>query len=307
MKKVIKEILRESLNSLGVEVTRPNQLLIVMRGISGSGKSTKAKSLVGEGVIHSTDDLIEATGDYRGFFAEMLKTGNFVNLSRMHSKNLKNAMKSMDEGITPIVIDNTNLRANEAKAYVKHALELGYADENIQIVDIGTGGLTAEGLAARNSHGVPLEKITQMVKTHKSVGPLTVQKILESADMYKASDVLYSCVLLDDKSHGLLLNKFANDIPEGWRPYAHHMTINLGELKDKSPIGRVVTLTVTHVGKSNMAMAALVEGYPSKSENPHVTLAVNPEGGKPAMSKEITNWKRIRSFTITGTVTEIKK
>ena len=263
--------------------------------------------MVGEGVIHSTDDLIDATGDYRGFFAEMLNTGNFVNLSRMHSKNLKNAMKSMNEGITPIVIDNTNLRPNEAKAYIKHALESGYADENIQIVDIGTGGLTAEGLAARNSHGVPLDKIEQMVKTHKSVGPLTLQKILESKDMYKTSDVLYSCVLLDDKSHGILLNKFANDIPEFWESYANHMTINLGELKDKSPIGRAVTLTVTHLGKSDMAMAVLVDGYPSKNENPHVTLAVNPDGGKPAMSNEITNWKRIRSFTLTGTVTEIKK
>ena len=36
MKKVIKEILRENLNALGVPVTRPNQVLIVMRGISGS-------------------------------------------------------------------------------------------------------------------------------------------------------------------------------------------------------------------------------------------------------------------------------
>jgi hypothetical protein len=33
-----------------------------MRGIPGSGKSTKAKSLVGEGIIHSTDDVITSQG-----------------------------------------------------------------------------------------------------------------------------------------------------------------------------------------------------------------------------------------------------
>ena len=73
MKDSIKQKLRENLktNSLGVAITRPNQELIIMRGIPGAGKSTKAKSLVREGVIHSTDDLIDATGDYRAFFAKM--------------------------------------------------------------------------------------------------------------------------------------------------------------------------------------------------------------------------------------------
>lgn len=309
MKRMIKEILREKTkNILGVTVTRPNQELVILRGIPGSGKSTTAKSLVGEGVIHSTDNIIEATGDYRGFFTKMIESKNFVELSRMHSKNLKNAMKSMDEGITPIIIDNTNLKANEAKSYVMHALGLGYADENIKIVDIGTGGLTAEGLAARNTHGVPLDKIEQMIKTHKSVGPLTLKKIVESSDMYKTSSVLYSCVLLDNKSHGLLLATFADKIPDGWKTIAHHMTIVFGKgIDDKNELGKTVTLTVTHIGWNDMAMAVLVDGYPSKNDNPHVTLAVNPDGGKPQMSNDITNWRKVNQFTISGVVTEIKK
>ena len=307
MKKVIKEILREKTkNILGVTVTRPNQELVILRGIPGSGKSTTAKSLVGEGVIHSTDNIIEATGDYRGFFTKMIESKNFVELSRMHSKNLKNAMKSMDEGLTPIIIDNTNLKANEAKSYVMYALGLGYADENIKIVDIGTGGLTAEGLAARNTHGVPLDKIEQMIKTHKSVGPLTLKKIVESSDMYKASSISYSCVLLDEKSRSLLLATFADKIPDGWKTIAHHMTICFGGLKDKTDLNQSVPLTVTHVGWNDMAIAVLVDGYRSKNDNPHVTLAVNPDGGKPQMSNDITNWRKVNQFIISGVVTEIK-
>jgi predicted kinase len=307
MKDKIKSILREGMatNSLGVKVTRPTQELIVMRGIPGAGKSTKAKTLVREGVIHSTDTVIERTGDYAGFFAKMIESKDFTPLSRAHSTCLNEAVTSMKNGISPVVVDNTNIKMNEAKSFVKAALMMGYADENIKFVDIGTAGLTAEVLAERNTHGVPLEKIQQMMASHKGQGEMTLKKVLESKDMYKQSDVLYSCVLLDKASHIALLNKV--EVPEGWTVYAHHMTINLGPLKDKSELGKKVELTVTKVGISDMAMAVQVEGYPSKNAIPHVTIAVNPDGGKPVMSNEITKWQDVKRFVIFGVVTEIKK
>lgn len=309
MKEKIKEILRENVetNSLGVAVTRPSQELIVMRGIPGAGKSTKAKSLVREGVIHSTDTVIERKGDYREFFAKMVETKNFAPLSRAHSTNLKEAIASMKAGVSPVVVDNTNIKMNEAKGYVVAALEMGFSDSNIKFVDVGTGGLTAEGLAGRNTHGVPLEKIEQMMASHKGQGEITLKKVLESKDMYPSSDVLYTCVLLDNASKNKLLDRFALDIPTDWNVFAHHMTITLGEMKDKSDLGKEVILKVTKLGLSDMAMAVRVEGYPSKNAMPHVTLAVNPDGGKPAMSNEITKWQDIKPFNIMGVVTEIKK
>jgi len=292
-------------NILNIDITRPTQQLFVMRGIPGAGKSTMAKSVVLGGVIHSTDDLITATGDYRLFFNKLIESGDFKDLSRMHSKNLSNAIKSMKDGITPVVIDNTNIKANEAKAYVVAALEMGFDDNNIQICDVGTRGLSAEQLAESNTHGVPLDKIKMMMQSHKSVGPLTVKKILESKDMYKQSNVLYSCVLLDGQSKGTLLDKIGVWIPKDWIVITHHMTINLGELKDKSDLGKEVVLTVTKLGLSDMALAVQVEGYTSKNAIPHITIAINPDGGKPAMSKEITKWQDFKSFMIKGIVTEI--
>jgi predicted kinase len=294
-------------NVLNIDVTRPSQQLFVMRGIPGAGKSTMAKSLMGDGIIHSTDDVIEATGDYRAFFARLIESGDFSDLSRMHSKNLSNAIKSMKDGITPVVVDNTNIKANEAKAYVVAALEMGLDDNNIQIHDVGTRGLTAEQLAESNTHGVPLDKIQMMMQSHKSVGELTVKKILDSKDMYKQSDVLYSCVLLDGQSKGTLLDKVGIWIPKDWTVVTHHMTICLGEMKDKSDLGKEVVLTVTKLGLSDMALAVQVEGFNSKNEIPHITIAINPEGGKPVMSNEITKWQDMKSFMIKGVVTEIKK
>lgn len=314
MKEFLKHKLREELmkNMTGVPIARPDQELVIMRGVSGGGKSTEARKQAGSGVIHSTDDLIEATGDYNGFFKSMIDSGNFGPLSKMHSENLENAKESMDKGISPVVIDNTNLRADEPKAYVEYALKIGFDENNIRIVDIGTGGEGAEVLAKRNSHGVPLGKIEQMIQTHKSVGPLTVVKIMEARSRFdKKSKVLYSGVVLLDKSKHKLFTAIGHMIPEGWKEFGHHMTIIFGkglkamDLEDDN--GRPVEIKATHVGMSDKAMAVKVEGYPSANDIPHITIAVNPDGGKPAMSNQITDWKKLDNYiNLEGTVAEIK-
>lgn len=165
MKDNIRKILRENIetNSLGVKVTKPTQELIIMRGIPGAGKSTKAKKLVGNGQIFSTDDRIESEGDYREFFKKMIDNKDFAPLSRMHNLNFKMAKQAMESGVSPVVVDNTNIKANEPKNYVEAALKMGYADDNIKFVEVGTGGLSAEELADRNTHGVPLDKIKSMI------------------------------------------------------------------------------------------------------------------------------------------------
>jgi hypothetical protein len=118
--------------------------------------------------------------------------------------------------------------------------------------------------------------------------------------------ISYSAVVLDYESSESLLNKFNGEIPDGWKKYAHHMTIALGKAVEyENLLGRIQTLIVTQIGKSDMVMAVRVEGFPSKNKIPHVTLAVNPEGGKPFMSNKIEEWKDIEPFDITGEVRNI--
>lgn len=294
-------------NSLNISISRPNQVLIVMRGIPGSGKSTKAKELAGSnGVIHSTDDVIEAQGDYNQFFKDMIDSKDFTPLSRAHSTNLKNLFKSLKDGISPVILDNTNIKQNESKTAVKAALEMGLKDDNIKFVDIGTGGLSAQELANRNTHGVPLDKIETMIASHASQGPLSIKSVMSAKDMYPQSDVLYSAVVLEKASQNVLFSNVEKMIPEGWIRYGHHMTITMGKLKDKSELGLEVMLAVEKIGFSDMAMAVKVNGFHTKNEIAHVTVAINPNGGKPVMSNDITDWRDIRMFILNGTVTEIK-
>lgn len=312
--------MNEKVNILGKVITRPDQKLVIMRGIPGAGKSTKVLQIVGNGVIHSTDAVIESKGNYRDFFAKMAVSGDYSELSKAHDTNFKNAVKSIVAGESPIVMDNTHIKANEAKKIVIKALEMGFDENNISIIDVGTGGLDAVGLFERGTHGVPLEKLEAMVQSYNSVGELTVKKIIESKDMFKFSPILYSAVVLDQASLTKLLQIAGNypaEIPENWvmgkhengetKYFCDHMTICLGPLKDKSTIGKEVTLTVTHVGLSDMAIAFRVEGYDTKNAIPHITLAVNKDGGMPKMSNDITKWQDIKQFFVNGVVTEVSR
>ena len=86
------------------------------------------------------------------------------------------------------------------------------------------------------------------------------------------------------------------------------MTIVFGKpVPNQEDLNKDVTLTVTELGLSDMAMAVKVEGYPSNNAIPHITIAVNPNGGKPVMSNDITEWTKINPFKVVGKVTEIKK
>jgi hypothetical protein len=120
--------------------------------------------------------------------------------------------------------------------------------------------------------------------------------------------ILYSGVILDESSHEKLIKRFTSFIPEGWEIIAHHMTIVTKELPDelKGDLGETAHLTVEAIGVSDMAIAVRVSGYHSKNKIPHVTLAVNPEGGKPHMSNQIKDWCDLSpQFKIAGTITEI--
>lgn len=95
------------------------QKLIIMQGVPGSGKSTRAKELKEElgdnAVICSTDDYFMVNGEY---------CFRPIGLSDYHSLNLERAKDLMNEGKT-VIVDNTNIEAWECRRYVLHAFTLG--------------------------------------------------------------------------------------------------------------------------------------------------------------------------------------
>ena len=110
----------------------------------------------------------------------------------------------------------------------------------------------------------------------------------------------YTGVFLDDASRQTLHKKYFDTIPEDWKWSGDHMTIEYGRGAEvPEVIGKPVTLTVTQIGTSNDALALKVDGYKSKTQIAHITLAYKD---KAASSNNITDWKDTDQFTLTGKV-----
>lgn len=132
--------------------------LIIIRGLPGSGKSTLAKLLVKDGIIHSTDNY---------FIKDRIYTFDYEKLSEYHERNLETAIESMEEGISPIVIDNTNIHALLALPYVIEGKFHGY---DIVVAETQTSWrFNIEELLKHNIHNIPRESLEQMLKNYELI------------------------------------------------------------------------------------------------------------------------------------------
>ncbi len=122
----------------------------IMRGVSGSGKSTKARELAGTtGMIHSTDDYFMKDGVYK--FDPRL-------LGRNHMRNFSAFKDSLNRNVLIVICDNTNSRHWEYKKYEEEAKNHGYEVEIVQMPH------PEPAVAAkRSAHGVPETTIRRLL------------------------------------------------------------------------------------------------------------------------------------------------
>lgn len=171
------EIMKSATSKFGASAADPKarKTLVIMRGVSGSGKSTMAKRIATEkgGVVLSTDDFFEKDGRYE-FDPKMLPLN--------HRRNQTRAEDAMRSGVSPIIIDNTNTEAWEMRPYVKAAIDNGY---EVQIVEPGSEGFPEVDFdeimrrqATRGSKSLPAETVKRMMSRFKK--NLTVQDIMDA-------------------------------------------------------------------------------------------------------------------------------
>jgi len=128
-------------------------------------------------------------------------------------------------------------------------------------------------------------------------------------------DINYTAFVLDTQSHEAV----ASLAPEGWKVFAHHMTVIAPqEMKRRLAarwLGYEGCFSIDKIAQNERVMAARVNldnlPIPMKIKGlPHVTIATNPaEGGKPVMSNEFfeEDFKPIEIIKVCGTIKEVSR
>lgn len=122
----------------------------IMRGIPGSGKSTKSRELAGSnGSIHSTDEYFLVDGEY---------VFDPNKLAEYHARNLEAFTQSLRDSVEIVICDNTNVQIGHMLPYLQAAQIHGY---EIWIVEMAHPDPNVA--ATRNTHGVTVDGIRRMI------------------------------------------------------------------------------------------------------------------------------------------------
>jgi len=134
--------------------------LIVLRGISGAGKSTFV-----EKVLPSFPALVHASAD----FIHMDSAGNYSfdpkKLGEGHGLCFRTAVHAMQDRASMVCVDNTHTQIWELAPYILAGQAYGY---RVSIVRLEIDPATA---TARNVHGVPAKSVASMAERFQNPLP----------------------------------------------------------------------------------------------------------------------------------------
>jgi len=140
------------------------RLMIIMRGIPGSGKSTRADSL-GEYYAEQGKTVITCSAD--DFF---MKGGKYVfkrqELGMAHAYCYNRARRACEREVDVIIIDNTNVKKRDYRRYVDLAKERRY-DVRYEIMPCDSEE-EALFFNTRSVHNVPPEVNLRMFQSWES-------------------------------------------------------------------------------------------------------------------------------------------
>lgn len=275
--------------------------MVILRGISGSGKSTLASKL-----LESNEDSIHLTSD--DYFIN-LETGEYnffgAKLPYAHEWNQDRARRALKKGIKVVIIDNTNTQKWEAKPYVSEAISHGY---EVQFIEPDTPWkLDAEILSKKNQHGVPIEKIREMINRYEK--DFSIENILKSKsphrpNIFKPFDMVQ--IILTKESKNLLLSKvekkyisiIGSHITLAFKPNAEYFN----NLKNKNILEKDLVQIETDllvwsdkIGVETLRVKNMINHLKDQVESlnavPHITISLNPKIANPVDSNKLLEMK----------------
>jgi len=152
----------------GNTMSREKKTVVILRGTSGSGKSTYIKT-------HFPDAAIVCSADHH--FEREDGTYHFDprGLWAAHGSCKRKFKQALKDGEPLIIVDNTNTRIKEFKPYVMSAKHAGY---QVKIIRLSVDPTIA---AKRNAHGVPEEVVKKMNARMADAPPEWNEEIVDTS------------------------------------------------------------------------------------------------------------------------------
>jgi len=131
-----------------------------MRGLPGSGKTTVAERLLKKFMNIYNVVVCKCSAD--SYFMDDEGNYNFdhTKLGKAHGACKFKAATAMRQGISLVVIDNTNTTKREVKPYLEMAKEHGYSVRQITVGGTSDGDIVT--YMERGLHNVPAESMKKM-------------------------------------------------------------------------------------------------------------------------------------------------
>jgi predicted kinase len=145
--------------------------VIILRGLPGSGKSTLSNKII----QNKKCDSVICSADHFFYNGKEMTPENYKydqNLvGAAHNYCLDKFLISIENGIPLIIVDNTNTKISDFKAYVELAIKNNYLYEIHSIF-----GITPEKSFERNTHNVPLEVCKKMFNRFNKINHILINK-----------------------------------------------------------------------------------------------------------------------------------
>uniref|UniRef100_A0A1B0B8Q0 Smr domain-containing protein n=1 Tax=Glossina palpalis gambiensis TaxID=67801 RepID=A0A1B0B8Q0_9MUSC len=165
---------------IGDQINSGYRIMIIMRGAPGSGKTYLAHLLmqkympqvpekdIRDFVLSSDDYFYDSAGRYKY---------SIDRLAEAHDHNQRRAREKAEDGWSPIIVDNTNMKLWEMLPYVQIAVKNGYL---VELLEPKTAWhKSSRKLAMLNRHEVPRETIERMLDKYEKGNTSDLLKMLK--------------------------------------------------------------------------------------------------------------------------------